>query len=98
MDSNAACNVLSLGFFVDILVVHPSVSVTGDFPILLFSECVANNRIAFERHPNSKDRDGHFAFGKETVEPPKTRTGSVVIKSFHVEMTFIVCGRHHNET
>mmetsp|Transcript_18300 Transcript_18300/g.34756 ORF Transcript_18300/g.34756 Transcript_18300/m.34756 type:complete len:331 (-) Transcript_18300:73-1065(-) len=90
MDGNGPCNVFSFGFFVDVLIIHPSVAVTGDFPVLLFTECVTHDGVSFQCHAHGKDRDGHFAFGKETVEPPKARTGTVVIESFHVEMTFIV--------
>jgi len=91
MDGNGPCDVFSFGFFVHFLIIQPSVSMTSHFPILLFTECMTHHRISFQCHTHGKYRDRDFALSEETMESPKPRTGTVVIESFHVEMTFIVC-------
>ena len=91
MNGNRPCNMFPFGFFVDVLVIDPSVSVTGHFPILLLSQGVADDRIPFQRHAHGKDRDGNFASGKETVESPKACAGAIVVQRFHVEVTFVFC-------
>jgi hypothetical protein len=90
VDRNATSNMFTLGFFVHILVVDPSVTVTRYFPVGLFTQGVAHDGIAFQGHADGKNCHGHFALGKETVQTPKAGTSSVVIESLHVDMTLII--------
>mmetsp|Transcript_18717 Transcript_18717/g.32985 ORF Transcript_18717/g.32985 Transcript_18717/m.32985 type:complete len:208 (+) Transcript_18717:237-860(+) len=85
MDLNSPFNVFSLLVFVNILVVPPTVSVAGNFPVSGLFHGSHGLNITFQCHPNSENGNGKISTFEKSVQPPKSTSGTVVVNAFGIQ-------------
>lgn len=91
MNLDGPCNMLLFCLGVNILIIHPAVSVRGNFPIT-FLECSADGWVAFERHAHGKDSGWNLFLFKQPMKAPKANAASVIVQALHVGVTLSFCG------
>ena len=76
---------LSLGCFVDAMIVEPAPPVINDVAALTRHR-LGGMRVALERHADGIDRRDHLPLGEDAHETPEADTTAVLVGRLHIKI------------
>jgi hypothetical protein len=74
---------LSLGCFVDVVIVEPAPPVIDDVAALT-RHCLGGLRVALERHADGIDRRDYLPLGEDAHKTPEADTTTVFVGRLHI--------------